>query len=144
MDLVLICAAALCGSALTFFSGFGLGTILLPVFALFFPVELAVAFTAVVHFLNNVFKLFLVGRSANAKIAVKFGVPSLLASFAGALLLTRLSSLPELGDYTVGDHTFLVTPVKVIIAAVLIFFVLFDLIPRLSKIQFSDRHMVTG
>src|SRR3546814_5180859 len=42
--------------SLTLYSGFGLGTILLPVFALFFPVPVAVAATGVVHLLNNVFK----------------------------------------------------------------------------------------
>jgi hypothetical protein len=35
----------------------------MPVFAIFFPVELAVALTAIVHFLNNVLKLALLGRS---------------------------------------------------------------------------------
>jgi hypothetical protein len=37
MELVLIGLAALLTSGLTLFSGFGLGTILMPVFALFFP-----------------------------------------------------------------------------------------------------------
>ena len=42
----MICTVALLASALTFFSGFGLGTLLLPAFALFFPVEQAVALSA--------------------------------------------------------------------------------------------------
>ncbi|HNB58476.1 MAG TPA: sulfite exporter TauE/SafE family protein, partial [bacterium] len=49
-EFLLIAIAAFTASALTFFSGFGLGTILMPVFALFFPVHTAVALTAVVHF----------------------------------------------------------------------------------------------
>ena len=61
MDVLLISIVAFIGSGLTFFSGFGLGTVLLPVFALFFPVQVAVGLTAVVHFLNNLFKLGLVG-----------------------------------------------------------------------------------
>jgi hypothetical protein len=44
---VVVCAVALLASGLTFFSGFGLGTLLLPAFALFFAVEQAVALTAV-------------------------------------------------------------------------------------------------
>jgi hypothetical protein len=36
-------------SALTLFSGFGLGTLLMPVVALFFPLDLAIAMTAMVH-----------------------------------------------------------------------------------------------
>jgi hypothetical protein len=56
MDLLIIGLAALLASGLTFFSGFGLGTILMPVFALFVPVPLAVAATAVVHFANNLYR----------------------------------------------------------------------------------------
>lgn len=144
MEIAIVCFAALCGSALTFFSGFGLGTILLPVFALFFPVELAISFTAIVHFLNNIFKLLLVGRATNLSVAFRFGVPALLASFAGALVLTSLSSMPDIHAYTIGAATFYITPVKLIIACVLLFFVLFDLIPRLANLQFSSRHMFAG
>ena len=37
MDYLLVCTAALLVSGLTLISGFGLGTLLTPVFALFFP-----------------------------------------------------------------------------------------------------------
>ncbi len=57
MELVLIGFAALLASGLTLLSGFGLGTALMPVFALFFPLPLAIVATAVVHFANNLFKL---------------------------------------------------------------------------------------
>ena len=57
MSYLVICAVALLASTLTFYSGFGLGTLLLPAFALFVPVEQAVALTAVVHLLNSLFKL---------------------------------------------------------------------------------------
>ena len=49
MDYLLVAAVALCVSGLTMYSGFGLGTLLMPVFALFFPIEVAVAATAIVH-----------------------------------------------------------------------------------------------
>ncbi|OGA86871.1 MAG: hypothetical protein A2Z90_01050 [Burkholderiales bacterium GWA2_64_37] len=50
---------------LTLFSGFGLGTVLVPVFALFFPVPLAIAATAAVHFANNIFKFGLMAKQAD-------------------------------------------------------------------------------
>ncbi len=43
---VIIIVAALLASALTLISGFGLGTMMLPVFALFFPVDVAVGMTS--------------------------------------------------------------------------------------------------
>ena len=81
MDYIIICLAALIGSALTLFSGFGLGTILVPVFAIFFPIEIAIALTAVVHFLNNLFKLALLGKKANKNVVLRFGFPSVVAAF---------------------------------------------------------------
>ena len=60
MIYAVVALTALTASFLTFFSGFGLGTILMPVFALFFDLKTAIALTAIVHLLNNVFKLSLV------------------------------------------------------------------------------------
>ncbi|MEO8167675.1 MAG: sulfite exporter TauE/SafE family protein, partial [bacterium] len=56
MEYAVVSIVALLASGLTLFSGFGLGTLLLPAFLLFFPTELAIAMTAIVHFLNNIFK----------------------------------------------------------------------------------------
>src|ERR1043165_6089707 len=47
-EIIFISIAAFLISILTFFSGFGLGTILTPVFMIFFPVEIAIALTGVV------------------------------------------------------------------------------------------------
>ena len=88
MSLIIICAASLAVSALTFFSGFGLGTVLMPVFAVFFPINLAISLTAIVHVLNNLFKLVLVGRHINKQVALKFGIPAISAAFLGALCLS--------------------------------------------------------
>lgn len=57
MEYVVIPFTALFVSSLTLFSGFGRGTVLMPAFAIFFPVPVAVAATAVVHVANNVFKV---------------------------------------------------------------------------------------
>ena len=78
MDFAIICAAAFSASLLTFYTGFGLGTLLLPAFAAFFPAEVAVALTAVVHFLNSLFKLVLVGWNANSRVGsgLATGLPS--------------------------------------------------------------------
>jgi uncharacterized membrane protein YfcA len=59
-QLLLVAFTVIGGSILTFFSGFGLGTLMLPVMALFFPVDLAVIATAIVHLANNLFKFGLV------------------------------------------------------------------------------------
>ena len=133
MDYLIICLVSFIGSGLTLFSGFGLGTLLTPVFAIFFPIEVAIAMTAVVHFLNNVFKFFLLGRHADKDLVLRFGIPSLLAAFVGAWVLTKITGLPTLYDYTMNGKIFSVTPVKLVIAILLIFFVLADVFPSLLK-----------
>jgi len=80
MNFVLIGIVSLIASCLTLFSGFGLGTILLPIFALFLPVSVAVAATAVVHAANNILKVVLLGRFADFRIVLKFGVPAIIAT----------------------------------------------------------------
>ncbi|MDC3196988.1 TSUP family transporter, partial [Gammaproteobacteria bacterium] len=91
MELAIICLAAFIASGLTLFSGFGLGTLLMPVVAVFFPLEVAVAMTAVVHLANNLFKLLLLGRGADARVLLRFGIPAVLFAWIGAALLVDLS-----------------------------------------------------
>jgi len=99
MEIIIISIAAFFTAILTFFSGFGLGTILMPVFALFFPVDIAIALTGVVHFANNIFKMGLVGKMASKPVLIRFGIPAILASFAGAWVLLRISGLPTVYEY---------------------------------------------
>ena len=55
-----------------FFSGFGLGVFRMRVFALFFPLEVAVAATAAVHFRNNIiYTFFLIGRKTDQEVLLK-------------------------------------------------------------------------
>jgi uncharacterized protein len=143
-EIIIICIAAFLASILTFFSGFGLGTILMPVFALFFPVEIAIALTGVVHFANNLFKMALVGKHTDKQVLLRFGIPAIFASFAGAWLLMQISGFQPLFSYNLGGKQFEVIPVKLIIAILLLFFSLFEVIPRFQKIQFSKNKQIVG
>src|SRR3990167_7219166 len=144
MDYLLICTAALIGSGLTLFSGFGLGTILVPVFALFFPIEIAILLTAIVHFLNNGFKFLLLGKHVNWPIALRFGLPAIVFALLGAWLLKFLATIEPLGDYQLFGHLFIVELVKLIIGFLLVFFALFELIPALSKLELDRKYLPIG
>lgn len=139
-----MCCAAVAASALTLFSGFGLGTLLLPTFALFFALPTAVAMTAVVHLLNNVFKLILVGRFADRRVAVVFGVPAIAASFVGAELLVRLAGMTPLAAYTLAGARHEVTPVGVVIAVLMATFAFIEISPRLQSLTLSRRFLPLG
>jgi uncharacterized membrane protein YfcA len=144
MEYVIICLVVFLTSILTIFSGFGLGTILLPVFALFFPIELAVALTGVVHFFNNVFKLFLVGKNANKAVLLNFGIPAVIAAIIGAYVLVNITDIKPLYTYTFLTGTFEITVVKLVIAILLINFAIIELTPVFNDFKFEKKHMALG
>src|SRR5665213_2780536 len=98
MELFWICITTFLASGLTLFSGFGLGTILMPVVAIFLPVPIAIAITAVVHFMNKIFKLLLLWRHVDLRVLMTFGIPALVAAIPGALLLNYLADLRPLAS----------------------------------------------
>lgn len=144
MSYLVICTVALLASALTFYSGFGLGTLLLPAFALFFPVEQAVALTAIVHFLSGLFKLALVGRHANLPVLLRFGLPALLMSLVGAWALVGLAAIAPAFSYTAFGRVISVTPVKLVIGIVLLLFALLELLPRFRSLAFDAKYLPLG
>jgi uncharacterized protein len=144
MEVAVVCLVALLASGLTFFSGFGLGTLLLPAFALFMPLEQAVAATAVVHLLNGLFKLALLRRHVDGGVLLRFGVPAVLAALFGAWLLSQLGSLPILHSYTAFEHRFEIQPLKLVIGLLLLLFALIELVPKLRDLEFDARWQPLG
>ncbi|HPF12597.1 MAG TPA: sulfite exporter TauE/SafE family protein [Flavobacteriaceae bacterium] len=143
-EVIIISVAAFFTAILTFFSGFGLGTILTPVFMVFFPVDLAIGLTGIVHFFNNVFKLALIGKKADRPILVRFGIPAVLAAIVGAWVLLHIPDVKPLFQYNAFGKSLEVYPVKFVISILLIFFAILDLIPFLNRLQFDKRQMPLG
>lgn len=127
MEYLIVGIVALLASLLTFFSGFGLGTLLMPVFALFFPVETAIAATGIVHLSNNLFKIGLVGKSVSKQVVIQFGVPAILGALLGAYLLNRVAELAVVFPISLAGYHFNISPVNSLIGAVLIVFALRDI-----------------
>lgn len=144
LSLFAIGAIAFLGAMLTFFSGFGLGTLLLPVFLFFFPVELAIAMTGVVHLANNLFKSGLVGRYADWRVVLGFGLPALGGAWIGAMLLGRLSHLQPLASYGLGDQIWEISPIKLIVATLIAIFAIIELLPEHRQLVFSRRSLPFG
>ena len=144
IEFIVVGISALVVSGLTVFSGFGLGTLLLPVFALFFPVELAVATTAIVHAANSALKLPLFAGKANWSIIKRFGIPAIIFSFPGAVLLKRVSVVKPLAAYKIGSHIAQITPIKLVIAFVILFFAVLELLPRFQKVKLNPRYLPFG
>jgi uncharacterized membrane protein YfcA len=133
MEIFWICLTTFIVSGLTLFSGFGLGTILMPVVAIFLPVPIAIAITAVVHFMNKIFKLLLLWRHVDMRVLVVFGIPALLAAIPGALLLDYISELNPLATYMLLGNEHSIAPVKLVAGLLLIFFAVAEQVPFLRN-----------
>lgn len=144
MSYLVIALSALLVSALTLFSGFGLGTLLMPVFALFFPVEMAVAATAIVHGANNIFKISLVGQHADRALIFRFGLPAIIAAFVGAAALGYVSHFEAIISYSLGERTAVITPIKLVMGGLMLVFALFELLPRLRELKFDRKYLILG
>lgn len=144
MDYLIICLVALAASGLTLFSGFGLGTLLMPAFALFFPVPTAIASTAVVHLANNLFKLALLGKAADWRVVLRFGLPAALAAILGAASLVGIAGLAPVIEYDLAGRHFQVTPVKLVIGVLIVIFAVLELTPRFGELAIPGRYLPLG
>jgi len=146
MTIELICVgiAAFFASLLTFYSGFGLGTLLTPVFIFFFPIDAAIALTGIVHLSNNLFKLLLVGKKTDITVFLNFGIPAIFAALLGALALTSMSALPPVYSYNLASSHFEVTPLKLLIAFIMAAFALAEMLPAFKQVQFGKDKLVFG
>ena len=144
MSYVLICVTAFAVSGLTLFSGFGLGTVLMPAFALFFPVPAAIAATAVVHLANNLFKLALVGRDADWGVVLRFSLPAAVAAIFGASLLAVIAEVPALASYAIAGHVREVSAVKAVIGALIVVFAMLEFWPWFAQLALPPRYLALG
>jgi len=144
MDYLAVALAALFVSALSLYSGFGLGTLLMPIFALFFPIPVAVASTAVVHLSNNFFKIVILGRNADLKTVIAFALPAAIMAVFGALLLIQISDVPSLGSYRLGESNFSITALNLVIAILILVFAAFELIPALRNLELPKKFIPLG
>ncbi len=128
MDFLVIGFVAFTASLLTFFAGFGLGTLLLPAFALFFPTTVALLATGVVHLLNNIFKGTLVRKMVDWSTVYRFGVPAFFTAILGAYLLTYLDGRIA----------------SIVIGFILIAFALLELQSWFQRLTFPKKYIPLG
>jgi len=144
MDVTIVAVTAFLASGLTLYSGFGLGTLLLPAFALFFPVEAAVAATAVVHLLNNLFKSALLARAADWPTVLRFGLPAVPAAALGGWLLGLLGRSPPLFEWEAFGRGFAPTAAGITVGALMILFALLELQAWFQRLSAPGRLLVPG
>ena len=144
MEIAIVSVVAFLASCLTLFSGFGLGTLLMPVVALFFSIEVAIGVTAIVHLSNNLFKVALLGKHAHKEVLMKFGVPAVLAAFVGAWLLGWLAEQGGVLDYQLLGQVFQTTTLKMIVGALILVFVLLEFSKKFNALAMDRKYLPFG
>ncbi len=144
MEYAIIAVTVVIGSGLTFFSGFGLGTLLLPVFSLFFDPAVAVGATAIVHLANNLFKFALVSKYIHLPTLLRFGIPAIGFAFLGSYLLTKLSASGALYAYEIGGSAYEVTSMNLVIGILMIIFAWIDLSPKFNSLNIPAKYQPLG
>lgn len=144
MQYFIISVATFLVSILALLSGFGVGTILVPIFAIFFPIPMAISSVAIIHLLNNLFKVVLVGKFANRNVVIKFGIPAAITSIAGALTLSYFVKFPPLFSYKIYSLEMNVTIIGLVLGTLIVISSLFELIPKFSTFSISSKYIVLG
>src|SRR3972149_111754 len=86
MEPIFLIAAFLAEVAGTI-TGFGSSTLLLPIAVLFYPYPAALALVAVFHVFGSLARFALFYRTANVRLLLLFGIPSVLLSMLGAVMV---------------------------------------------------------
>lgn len=146
MELIYLCITAFGASLLTFYSGFGLGTLLLPVFGLYYEMADAVVLTSFVHLFNNSYKWVLVRKSAQMDLALKFAIAAIPAAFLGSWCIGWLEITgPDLDfRYAIADRQFQTDVVNIVLGVLMLAFALIELLPALRKLSFAPKWIYFG
>jgi uncharacterized membrane protein YfcA len=145
MEYIIIGIISLLTSVLTFFSGFGVGTILTPVFVVFFPIEIAIAMTAIVHFLNNIFKLGLTYKNIDKGVLLRFGLPAIPFALVGAWILISISTQNILlSSFQIMNIECNIYLIQLIVGLLMLFFAIAELFPSFKKDTIKDKHLIIG
>jgi uncharacterized membrane protein YfcA len=103
-----------------------------------------VALTAVVHLSSNLFKGILLGKQANVQVLLKFGLPAVLAAWLGAWLLGKMTPTTTWFEWSWQGMQGTITPLKLIIATIMMAFALLELWPRFQRWQLDAKWMPVG
>lgn len=144
MDVLIIPIVVLFGSILTFFSGFGLGTLLLPAFSLFFPVEIAIFSTAIVHFFNSMFKVILIYRNINYILFYQFALTAVPFAILGAWLLSDINEHNISIQLDFGKYKNSVSLINLFIGFIMIIFAIVELVFKQTRITISKKSLLLG
>jgi hypothetical protein len=90
---ILTLLAAIVAGAIASLSGFGIGSILTPLLAIYLGTKLAVAVVSVPHFIGTALRFALIREHLDKRVLITFGITSAIGGLIGALLHVWLKSV---------------------------------------------------
>lgn len=144
ISVILIALVSLIGSFLTFFSGFGLGTLLLPVFTFFFPIEIAITLTAIVHLINNIFKTTITFKDIDFSVVKNFGITSIIGAIIGSILVIKMATYFNPFRYQIMQFSLETSFFKIIIGLLVLVFTILEFINMDQWIKPNKKTLLLG
>ena len=130
------------GAAMTLVSGFGLGTLLLPVMALFFPIDIAILLTAWVHLANNLIKFGFYYKNVSWQILLRFAPTAIIGAWTGSRVLGQLNDWNK--SVVVSSLSIETTTFKLALGFLLGMFAIIEWMPESKRISFSAKWLPIG
>lgn len=93
MTIILITIFSCIANIIGTISGFGLSTIMTPILLLFVPFTQTLLLVCILHWFHDVWKMALFHRNIDWHLFLYFGLPTIVAGFLGALLVTPEQSV---------------------------------------------------
>ena len=101
--------------------------------------------TAIVHFLNNLFKLGLTYKDIDKSVLLKFGLPAIPFAVLGAWLLVSISKNNILlWSFTIGSISMKTYLVQLVVGLLMLFFAISELYPSFKNETIKERYLVLG
>jgi len=97
-------------------TGFGTSTLMIPILALFIPITHTIILVAIIHLFSGIWKVSLFITGIDIRFILLFGIPGIITSYIGALLLTHTHQIflvRLLGIFLCSYAIFMLLPKKI-------------------------------
>ena len=84
VKIILVTLLTTLSSTVSTITGFGTTTISLPILLLFFPIHQTILFIALIHWIENIWRLIFFRHGCCKKLILYFGVPAIITAAIGA------------------------------------------------------------
>lgn len=112
MEIVILVLFTFIAATVGTTTSFGTATFMVPVLTFFYPLDVALLFTGIIHWFGNIWKMVFFHSGFRWKLILLFGLPGIVASYVGAMLVPDISEtivLRLLGGFFIVYVIFLLT-----------------------------------